>query len=49
MASRNRNRNLMKKLTPSEKYSQLKKHTENAGMTVVEKDGKIIVTKKKKK
>ena len=38
-----------KKLTPSEKYQQLKKHTEDAGMKVTEKDGKIIVTRKKKK
>ena len=38
-----------KKLTPSEKYQQLKKHTEDAGMKVQEKDGKIIVTRKKKK
>ena len=37
-----------KKLTPSEKYQQLKKHTENAGMKVKEEDGKIIVTRKKK-
>jgi len=39
---------MSKKLTPSEKYKQLKKHTENAGMKVVEKDGKIIVRKKGK-
>jgi len=26
-----------------------KKHTENAGMKVVEKDGKIVVARKKKK
>ena len=32
-----------KKLTPSEKYQQLKKHTENAGMVVKEKEGKIIL------
>ena len=38
-----------KKLTPSKKYQQLKKHTENAGMKVKEEDGKIIVTRKKKK
>jgi hypothetical protein len=30
-----------KKLTVAQKYSQLKKHTENAGMTVKEKNGKI--------
>ena len=40
---------MAKKLTPSEKYKQLKKHTENAGMVIKEKEGKIIVTRKKKK
>ncbi len=40
---------MTKKLTPSQKYRQLKKHTEDAGMKVTEKDGKIIVTRKKKK
>lgn len=33
------------KLTPAEKYRQLKKHTEDAGMKVTEKAGKIIVTR----
>ena len=37
---------MAKKLTPSEKYKQLKKHTENAGMKVVEKD---LETLKKQK
>lgn len=32
-----------KKLTPSQKYRQLKRHTENAGMSVREVDGKIVV------
>lgn len=36
------------KLTPEEKYRQLKKHTEDAGMKVTEKDGKIVVTQKRK-
>ena len=40
---------MTKKLTPSEKYRQLKKHTEDAGMVVKEKAGKIVVTKKKGK
>jgi uncharacterized protein (DUF302 family) len=31
-----------------EKYEQLKKHTEDAGMTVKEVDGKIVVTRVKK-
>jgi hypothetical protein len=39
----------MPKLTVAEKYKQLKKHTEDAGMKVTEKDGKIMVTRKKKK
>lgn len=38
-----------KKLTVAQKYSQLKKHTEDAGMKVTEKDGKIIVSRRKKK
>jgi hypothetical protein len=37
------------KLTCKQRYSQLKKHTENAGMKVLEKDGKIIVTRRRKK
>ena len=40
---------MVKKLTPSEKFSQLKKQTEDAGMTVKEKNRKIVVSKKKKK
>ena len=40
--------NMAKKLSCSQKYSQLKRHTENAGMTVKEKDGKIIVKRKVK-
>jgi len=39
----------MAKLSCSAKYKQLKKHTENAGMKVTEKDGKIIVKRKKRK
>jgi hypothetical protein len=39
----------MPKLTAAEKYRQLKKQTEDAGMKVTEKDGKIVVTRKKKK
>jgi hypothetical protein len=38
-----------KKLTVEQKYRQLKKHTEDAGMKVTEKDGKIVVTRKGKK
>jgi hypothetical protein len=38
-----------KKLTVEQKYNQLKRHTENAGMKVAEVDGKIVVTRKKKK
>lgn len=36
------------KLTAEQKYSQLKRHTENAGMTVREEDGKIVVSQKAK-
>jgi len=38
-----------KKLTTAQKYNQLKRQTENAGMKVKEVDGKIVVTRKKKK
>ncbi len=38
-----------KKLTVSEKYKKLKKQTEDAGMTVKERKGKIVVSRKKKK
>lgn len=40
---------MVKKLTAAEKYSQLKSQTEDAGMSVKEKNRKIVVTKKKKK
>ena len=40
---------MAKKLTSSEKYAQLKKQTEDAGMTVKEKNRKIVVSRKKKK
>jgi hypothetical protein len=38
----------MTKLTPGQKYAQLKAHTEKAGMTVKEVDGKIVVRRKPK-
>jgi hypothetical protein len=38
-----------KKLTASQKYSQLKSQTQKAGMTVKEVKGKIVVSRKKKK
>jgi len=37
------------KLTTAEKYQQLKKQTEAAGMTVKEKNKKLIVSRKKGK
>jgi hypothetical protein len=37
-----------KKMTIAEKYQSLKRQTEQAGMTVTEKDGKLIVSRKKK-
>ncbi len=40
---------MAKKLTTAQKYNQLKKQTEQAGMKVTEKNGKLIVTRKKKK
>ncbi len=39
----------MKKLTTAQKYAALKRQTEKAGMTVSEKDGKLIVRRKPKK
>ena len=38
----------MKKLTTKQKYNSLKRQTEQAGMKVTEKNGKLLVTKKKK-
>tara|TARA_R100000951_G_scaffold24586_3_gene20719 strand:- start:197 stop:322 length:126 start_codon:yes stop_codon:yes gene_type:complete len=40
---------MAKKLTDAQKYQQLKRQTETAGMTVKEVDGKIIVSRKKRK
>ena len=37
------------KLTTAQKYSQLKRQTESAGMKVTEKNGKIVVSRRKKK
>lgn len=39
----------IKKLTVAQKYRQLKKQTESAGMKITEKKGKLIVTRKGKK
>jgi hypothetical protein len=39
----------MKKLTVEEKWKQLKRLTEEAGMTVTEIDGRIVVKRKPKK
>jgi len=36
------------KLTAAQKYQQLKKQTEQAGMTVKENNKKIVVSRKKK-
>ena len=35
-----------KKMTITEKYRSLKRQTEKAGMKVVEKDGKLVVSRK---
>jgi len=37
-----------KRLTVAQKYSQLKRHTEDAGMKVTERNGRIVVTKTRK-
>ncbi len=38
-----------KRLTSREKYSQLKKQTEDAGMKVSERKGRIVVSRRRKK
>lgn len=38
---------MKKKMTATEKYASLKRQTEQAGMTVTEKNGKLIVSRKK--
>jgi hypothetical protein len=38
-----------KKLTVAQKYNSLKRQTEKAGMTVKEKDGKLVIARKSKK
>jgi len=38
----------VKPLSVAEKYMQLKKQTEAAGMTVTEKDGRIIVSRRRR-
>jgi hypothetical protein len=37
-----------KKMTVSQKYRSLKAQTERAGMTVKEKSGKLVVSRKQK-
>jgi hypothetical protein len=39
---------MAKKMTLEEKYRELKRQTEAAGMKVTEKDGKLIVARIKK-
>jgi hypothetical protein len=39
----------MKRLTATQKFGQLKRQTEAAGMSVREKSGKIVVSRRKKK
>jgi hypothetical protein len=38
----------MKKMTIEQKYRSLKRQTEAAGMKVIEKDGKLLITRKGK-
>jgi hypothetical protein len=40
---------MKKKLTVNQKWRQLKKQTEDAGMEVKEENGKIVVTRKRKR
>lgn len=37
-----------KKMTTAQKYASLKRQTEQAGMTVKELNGKLVVSRKKK-
>ena len=39
----------MKRLSAAQKFGQLKRQTEAAGMSVREKDGRIVVSRRKKK
>lgn len=41
-------KNKAKKMTVSEKYAELKRQTEQAGMTVKEVNGKLVVERKLK-
>jgi hypothetical protein len=45
----NKNKRKSKKMTLAEKYASLKKQTENAGMSVTEKNGKLVISRKRKK
>lgn len=36
-----------KKMTVAEKYKSLKRQTEQAGMKITEKDGKLVVSRRK--
>jgi hypothetical protein len=38
-----------KKMTLAQKYASLKRQTEQAGMSVKEKDGKLVISRKRKK
>lgn len=38
-----------KRLTVTQKWNQLKRQTEQAGMTVTERNGKIVASRKKKR
>lgn len=40
---------MAKKMTVAQKYRSLKRQTEAAGMSVIEKDGKLVITRKRKK
>jgi len=40
---------MKKKMTVEQKYRSLKRQTERAGMKVIEKNGRLVVQRKKKK
>jgi len=45
---KSKKKKIMAKLTIKQKYNSLKRQTENAGMKVYEKKGRLIVARKKK-
>lgn len=47
--AKKKNKEKIKKMTTGEKYASLKRQTEQAGMTVSEQAGRLVVSRRKKK